>query len=53
MVNSFDVFDTIIGRICLSGHEIFSIIEEKKIKFKKNYNKNERTKKNTWCKIVR
>lgn len=25
----------------------------KKIKFKKHYNKNERTKKNAWCKIVR
>ena len=48
MVNSFDVFDTIIGRLCLSGPEIFSIIEDKKNlkNFKQNRIKYEQTEKN-------
>ena len=29
MFNSFDIFDTLMGRICFSGLEIFEIIEKK------------------------
>lgn len=38
MVNSYDIFDTIIGRLCYDGKDIFSIIENNiKIKdFRKN-----------------
>lgn len=27
MINSFDIFDTIIGRLCYKGTEIFEIYE--------------------------
>lgn len=30
MINSFDIFDTIIGRLCYKGTEIFEIIENNK-----------------------
>lgn len=38
MINSYDVFDTLVGRLSLTGHEIFAIIEDKiKLKnFKQN-----------------
>jgi hypothetical protein len=29
MINSFDIFDTLIGRLCYEGKEIFRIIENK------------------------
>lgn len=30
MINSYDIFDTIIGRLCYKGNEIFDIIENNK-----------------------
>lgn len=30
MINSYDVFDTLIGRLCYKGKEIFNIIEKTK-----------------------
>ena len=37
-MNSYDVFDTIIGRLCYTGHNIFQILENEYniIDFKKN-----------------
>lgn len=29
-ITSFDVFDTLVGRLCFEGHNIFDIIENKK-----------------------
>lgn len=29
MIKSFDVFDTLIGRLCYDGHSIFEIIEKR------------------------
>ena len=37
MIDSFDVFDTLIGRLCYTGKNIFDIIEKKtKLKEFKN-----------------
>ena len=41
MINSYDIFDTLIGRLCYNGKEIFTAIEN--IKNIKDFRKN-RTK---------